>query len=101
MTHAACLEFAHSAFADSAANTAKNKVIMLRQFYDWIAEHCNISGKNPFKKIVVAKPKAVPRAFWTVDECEKIIAAVPGEEYKCWFALMAFAGLRREAAAEL
>lgn len=98
VTSAICLEFAQFAFANAAANTAKNKVIMFRHFYSWIAEHYGINGKNPFKKIVVAKPKPVPRAFWTVEECEKIIAAASSEEYKCYFALMAFAGLRREEA---
>jgi len=98
ITPPVCQEFAQQTFANLAANTAKNKVIMFRHFYSWIAEHYNINGKNPFKKIVVAKPKPAPRDFWTVEECEKIIAAATTEEYRCWFALMAFAGLRREEA---
>jgi len=98
VTPTACSEFAQTAFAKNAAYTAKNKVIMFRHFYNWASEQYGINSKNPFKKIVVAKPKAAPREFWTIEECEKIIAAAPNPEYKCWFALMAFAGLRREEA---
>jgi integrase/recombinase XerC len=101
LTPTLCFEFAQAEFANLAANSAKNEIIAFRHFYSWCAEHYNLSGKNPFKKIVVAKPKPVPREFWTVEECEKIIAAAPSDEYKCWFALMAFAGLRREEARHL
>jgi len=101
VTPTACSEFAQTAFAKNAANTAKTKVIMFRHFYNWASEQYGINAKNPFKKIVVAKSKSAPREFWTIEECEKIIAAASNPEYKCWFALMAFAGLRREEARHL
>jgi len=100
-TPSVCSEFAQAAFANLAAHTAKNKVTLFRQFFSWVQEHYGIEGKNPFKKIIVSKPKSAPRQFWTVEECEKIIAAAPNPEYKCWFALMAFAGLRMEEARHL
>ena len=96
ITQALCSEFVRESFAKISAYTAKNKILFFRHFFSWVFEHYDISGKNPFKKIVVAKPKPVPRLFWTVEECEKIIAAAKNAECKCWFALMAFAGLRRE-----
>jgi len=100
-TPSVCSEFAQTAFVNLTAHTAKNKVTLLRQFFSWIQEHYGIDGKNPFKKIIVSKPKSAPRQFWTVEECEKIISAAPNPEYKCWFALMAFAGLRMEEARHL
>jgi site-specific recombinase XerD len=96
-----CGEFAQEAFASHSAHTAKSKVILFRQFFSWAAERYGMQGKNPFKKITVARPKPLPREFWTVEECERIIAAAPSPECKCWFALMAFAGLRREEARHL
>jgi site-specific recombinase XerD len=96
-----CGEFAQEAFASHSAHTAKSKVILFRQFFGWATERYGMQAKNPFKKITVAKPKPLPREFWTVEECEKIIAAAPSPECRCWFALMAFAGLRREEARHL
>ncbi|MCL2101597.1 MAG: tyrosine-type recombinase/integrase [Fibromonadales bacterium] len=101
ITQALCAGFAQESFAKLSAQTTKNRVILFRHFFSWAFEHYDISGKNPFKKIVVIKPKPVPRNFWTLEECEKIIAAEPNAECKCWFALMAFAGLRREEARHL
>jgi site-specific recombinase XerD len=101
LTPSLCHEFSQAIFPNLAANTAKNEIVLFRHFWSWVAEHCGVSGKNPFKGVVVAKPKSAPRDFWTVEECEKIIAAAPGEEWKCFFALMAFAGLRKEEARRL
>lgn len=98
ITPAVCSEFARQAFSGISAATAKSKTVLLRSFFSWAAEHYNLAGKNPFKKIVAPKSQPAPRKFWTVEQCEKIIAAAPGEECRCYFALMAFAGLRREEA---
>jgi site-specific recombinase XerD len=101
ITPQACAEFAQQAFASHSAHTSKSKVTLFRHFFNWAAERYELNAKNPFKKIVVAKPKPAPREFWTVEECEKIIASEKNPEYKCWFALMAFAGLRKEEARHL
>ncbi|MDR2999762.1 MAG: tyrosine-type recombinase/integrase [Fibromonadaceae bacterium] len=98
VTPVLCSEFAQISFVDSSAYTIRSKICLLRHFFSWTAEYYNIAGKNPFAKIVAPKLKSEPREFWTVEECEKIIAAALNEETKCWFALMAFAGLRLEEA---
>jgi site-specific recombinase XerD len=96
-----CSEYARDALAESAGSTAKARIVVLRSFWNWVAGLHGINAKNPFKGISVSKPKPEPRKFWTVEECEKIIEAAKGEECKCWFALMAYAGLRREEARKL
>ena len=101
LTPAICSEFTRHAFADISGVTAKCKLILFRSFYSWTAQCYELSEKNPFKKIINIKPKSPPREFWTIDECEKIIAAAPNIEYECLFAFMAFAGLRREEARSL
>ena len=101
VTAAVCQDFVQEVFAKNAANTVKSKITLFRHFYEWVSDHYSIPGKNPFRKIRPEKPKPAPREFWTVEECEKIIAAAHDGEYECWFALMAFAGLRREEARHL
>jgi site-specific recombinase XerD len=98
LTPQKCSDFVSAAFAGYAAHTAKSRLVIYRSFWNWAAERYSLPGKNPFKGIAVQKPKPAPRKFWTVEECEKIIAAAESEEMKCYFALMAFAGLRREEA---
>jgi integrase len=96
-----CADFVAETFAGYSGNTARHRLAIYRSFWQWAADRYGLAGKNPFKGIAVQKPKSEPRKFWTVDECEKIIAAAEGSEMKCWFALMAFAGLRREEARHL
>jgi len=91
-----CSEYAREELAKMAGSSAKVRTIVLRGFFRWVARNYNIAMQNPFNFISVAKAKSEPRKFWTVEECEKIIEAVDSEECKCWFALMAFAGLRME-----
>jgi site-specific recombinase XerD len=98
ITPSVCAEFAQAAFAGHSAHTARNKLVVYRFFFSWAGERYGLRMKNPFGKIAAPKARHKPRDFWTVEECERIIAAAPGEEYGCWFALMAFAGLRREEA---
>lgn len=62
---------------------------------EWIA-------RNPMKK--VPRKKAVKNAFpffWTVEQVDAILDSAPSPEYRVTWALMAFAGLRREEAATL
>jgi len=98
LTPQTCADFVAATFANYSAHTAKHRLALYRSFWNWAADRYNLPGKNPFKGIMVQKPKFTPRKFWTVEECEKIIAAADGDEMKCYFALMAFAGLRREEA---
>jgi site-specific recombinase XerD len=93
-----CSEYARDSLAKMSGGSAKVRIIVLRSFFRWVAQIHGINTQNPFAGISVAKPKPVPRKFWTVEECEKIIEAASGEEYKCWLAFMAYAGLRREEA---
>jgi len=96
-----CSEFVQNTFGEYSALTARNRLVMYRSFWNWASDRYNLAGKNPFKGIATQKPKSAPRKFWTVEECEKIISAAESEELKCYFALMAFAGLRKEEARHL
>jgi len=93
-----CSEYAREKLANMAGNSAKTRTIVLRSFFRWMAFNYDLQTRNPFTGIAIAKPKPEPRKFWTVEECEKIIEAANDKEVKCWFAFMAFAGLRKEEA---
>jgi len=93
-----CSKYARDELAKISGNTAKTRTIHLRSFFRWVAQIHGLSMLNPFIGISIPNPKPQPRKFWTVEECERIIEAANSEEYKCWFALMAYAGLRKEEA---
>jgi len=98
ITPQVCSEYAKEQLSTLSGNSAKTRIIVLRSFFRWMAFNYDLQTRNPFTGISIAKPKPEPRKFWTVEECEKIIEAANGEEVKCWFALMAYAGLRKEEA---
>jgi len=70
----------------------------LWDFWDSLLDN---PGKNPFEKI--KRPKIIKslRHFWTKEQCERIIAAAPDENYAFLWSLMAFEGLRYEEASSL
>jgi len=91
-------DFAGEKLAHLKGSSARVRVVGLRSFFEWVFLHYDITMRNPFKSVVVSKPKSKPREFWTLEECEKIIEAAKSTEVKCWFAFMAFAGLRKNEA---
>jgi len=98
ITPVLCSEFARDCLGKRSGSYAKIRITILRSFFRWVIHIHSMNIQNPFTGISVANPKPKPREFWTVEECEKIIEAVDGVEFKCWFALMAYAGLRKEEA---
>jgi len=98
VTAKACSEYVIEKLAGKSKNYAKTNLVVLRQFFKWVSIHYDLSMRNPFGGIVSENPKPEPRKFWTVEECEKIIEFAKTPEHGCWYALMAFAGLRREEA---
>ena len=101
ITASLCLEYVRQELSKKAGSTARKAIIIIRSFFRWVALSYDIALRNPFTGVVASKPKSEPRKFWTLEECEKIIEAATDEEYKCWFAFMAYAGLRKEEARHL
>ena len=56
---------------------------------------------NPFEYVRKPKLKQSAKGFWTVEEINLILAAAPTTEYRKFWALMAFAGLRYFEARDL
>ena len=56
---------------------------------------------NPFEYVRRPKVKRTAKSFWTPEEINRILAAAPSIEYRKFWALMAFAGLRYFEARDL
>jgi len=93
-----CQEYAAEKLAEKTKSTARVRIVILRHFFKWVTQHYNFNLHNPFKGVATPNQKPEPRKFWTIEECEKVIEAASSDECKCWFAFMAFAGLRKEEA---
>jgi len=91
-------EFSKENLSTLAGSSAKSRIVLLRSFFRWVAFNYDVNLRNPFQGILTPKAKPEPRKFWTIEECEQIIEAANDSEVKCWFAFMAFAGLRKEEA---
>ena len=59
------------------------------------------TDNNPFEYVRKPKLKQSAKGFWTQDEINAILAAAPSTEYRKFWALMAFAGLRYFEARDL
>ncbi len=87
--------------ARKSPQTVSCEIGALRSFFRWAIDDFDISMKNPFRNIHPPRIAQKPREFWTVEECERIVSAETDPEYRCFFALMAFAGLRRTEAQKI
>lgn len=87
-----------ASLASKSPQTVSCEIGALRSFFRWAIDDFDIPVKNPFRNIHPPRIAQKPREFWTVEQCERIIGAETNPEYRCFYALMAFAGLRRTEA---
>ena len=87
--------------ASNSGSTIRTKLTIIKQFFNWAIDNFMLSIRNPFAKIRGPKRKPSIRKFWTVEQCEAIIAAAGSQETAAFFAFMAFAGLRVSEAQRL
>lgn len=90
-----------STLSECAGSTVNVKTVAVRGFFKWALDAYEMQGRNPFRNIHPPKAARKPREFWTVEECERIIAAETRDDVRTAFALMAFAGLRLEEATNI
>lgn len=70
-------------------------------FWEFWGSLTDYYGRDPFQRIKRPKVVKKAKAFWTVEQCEQIIAQAPDERYAFLWSLMAWAGLRYEEAVSL
>lgn len=92
-------------FAEKCANLGPSSYNCRHQYCTAIFSFCverEWITRNPMKK--VPKKKTVRNTFpffWTVDQINAILDNAPNPEHRITWALMAFAGLRKDEAASL
>lgn len=97
-TREKAVEFANETSSMDSPKTAREKLRLLRQFIAWASDTYELDGYDPMK--TVTPPKLVKRAkkFWTPDEIDRILEKAPTPEFRLFWSLMAFAGLRHAEA---
>lgn len=81
-----------------APKTARERIRLLRQFFSWCDTTYELGGYDPMKGVKPPRPVKRAKAFWNPEEIDRILDAAPTPEFRLYWALMAFAGLRRAEA---
>lgn len=87
-----------SDMSTDSPKTSRERIRLMRQFFGWCADTFGMEGYDPMK--TVKPPKLVKRAksFWTPDEIDRILDNAPDKQFRLFWSLMAFAGLRHAEA---
>lgn len=78
--------------------TARERIRVCRQFSKWCAGIYGLDDWNPFGMVRLPKLEKRRKAFWTVEQVDRILDAAPSPSFRLFWALMAFAGLRHAEA---
>lgn len=90
--------YANEVSSGYSPKTARERIRLLGQFSEWASETFDMEDWKPMK--TVRPPKLVKRekAFWTPEQIDAILDHAPNPEFRLFWALMAFAGLRHAEA---
>lgn len=82
-----------------AATTIRQKIVNIRSFFRWALDTYEIQKPNPMRTVKTPKNEnAKERHFWTPEQINSILDAAPSPKNRIFWALMAFAGLRKSEA---
>ena len=90
--------FSSSVCSDFAPKTAREIIRVSKQFCKWAGETFEIDDWNPMSFIKAPKIPKRKKDFWTPEQVDKILDAAPSPEFRLFWALMAFSGLRQAEA---
>ena len=79
----------------------KSQHEMLRctgQFCQWAAKIYDLGEYDPFRDVTMPKVPKRAKAFWTNEQIDRILDKAPDAEFRLFWAVMAFAGLRHAEA---
>lgn len=90
--------FGRSVCSSMSPKTAREMIRNVDQMMNWCADTYGMEGFNPMKN--VRTPKIAKRAkdFWTPEELDRILDCAPDLDFRLFWSLMAFAGLRHAEA---
>lgn len=67
---------------------------VVKTFVDWVIDTNDLTIKNPFVSVKMAKVAKREKAFWTDEEIEKILDAAASPVDRLFMSILAFSGLR-------
>lgn len=82
----------------SAPKTMRERIRLLRQFFSWCSETFSMDGYDPMKTVKPPKLEKREKEFWTPKQIDSILDNAPTPEFRLFWSLMAFAGLRHAEA---
>lgn len=68
------------------------------QFCQWAARIYRIADYDPFDGVTMPKVPKRSKSFWTSEQIDRILDNAPTKEFRLFWSLMAFAGLRHAEA---
>lgn len=92
------LLFASEVSSTDSSKTAHERIRLMRQFFTWCADTFGMEGYDPMKTVKAPKVAKRSKAFWTPEEIDRILGNAPTPEFRLFWSLMAFAGLRHAEA---
>lgn len=84
-----------------APKTANEIIKLATAFFSWCEDVFELDGIRPFRSVKRPKVSRTMKSFWTVPQIDAILSVAPSVEFKAFWALMAFAGLRYSEALNL
>lgn len=78
----------------SAPKTMKERIRLLKQFFTWCSDTFGMEGYDPMKTVKAPKLEKREKDFWTPEQIDAILDNAPTPEFRLFWSLMAFAGLR-------
>ena len=91
-------EFASFICSDFAPKTAREIIRVSKQFCKWAGETFEIDDWAPMAFVKSPKLQKRKKDFWTVEQVDAILDSAPSADFRLFWALMAFAGLRQSEA---
>lgn len=91
-------KFAASVSTEYSTKTAREMLRLCRQFTKWCADIYDMEDWNPFRPVALPKLEKRKKDFWTLEQIDHILDAAPSSDFRLFWALMAFAGLRQSEA---
>ncbi len=93
ITEADAVDFSSKVATNYAPKTAGEIIKLTKAMFDFSARTYKTIG-NPFAYIKRPKVHQTEKLFWTPEEIDAILEHAPNAEFRKFWALMAFAGLR-------
>lgn len=81
-----------------APKTAREIIRVTKQFCKWAGETFEIEGWAPMSFVKSPKLQKRKKDFWTPEQIDRILDAAPSPDFRLFWSLMAFAGLRQAEA---